>query len=108
MAQATVLTDTPEELIRKYRQVVEAVGIPVEKMILFGSYARKKGKSWSDVDVCVVSSSFGKDPYEEMVRLKQLTTKVDAMIEPHPYNSEDLADPLDPLAWEIQRTGRAV
>lgn len=108
MAQATVLTDTPEKLIKKYRQVLKAEGIPVGKMILFGSYAKGEAKPWSDVDVCVVSSSFGRDPYQEMVRLKQLTVRVDSMIEPHPYNPADLADPLDPLAWEIQRTGKTI
>ncbi|OGY15896.1 MAG: hypothetical protein A2784_04335 [Candidatus Chisholmbacteria bacterium RIFCSPHIGHO2_01_FULL_48_12] len=108
MVQKSVLSDTPENLIEKYRQALEAEGIPVEKMILFGSYAKGKAKPWSDVDVCVVSSSFGKDPYQEMVRLKQLTMRVDLMIEPHPYSPADLADPLDPLAWEIQRTGKLV
>jgi len=108
MAQKTILADTPENLIKKYRTVLERSGIPVNQMILFGSYARGTSKPWSDVDVCVVSSIFGKNAYDEMVRLKHLTGSVEDMIEPHPYNEKDLADPWDPLAAEIRKYGKVI
>ena len=108
MAHPTILNDTPKRLIRAYRQNLIRHGIPVRRMILFGSYAKGTAKPWSDLDVCVVSEVFGKDSYEEMVRLRQLTTLIDPMIEPHPYHPNDLADPWDPLAAEIRRTGKLV
>lgn len=108
MVRKSLLNDTPKNLIRKYREVLKREGIPVEKIILFGSYAKKKAKPWSDVDLCVVSKLFGKDSYDEMVRLKKLTSEIDPMIEPHPYHPNDLADPYDPLAYEILHTGVAV
>ncbi len=105
MVKKTILTDSPENLIKKYRQVLVKNGIKVEKIILFGSYARGTPKPWSDLDLCIVSRQFGKNDYDESVLLEKLTTNIDDMIEPHPYNPKDLADPFDPLAYEINKTG---
>ena len=108
MAQKSILKDTPENLVRRYAKLLEKNQIPVDKIILFGSYAKGKARPWSDLDICVVSSKFGKNNYDEMVLLKQLTTQVDTMIEPHPYHPDDLNNSLDPLANEIQLTGKNV
>ncbi len=108
MAAKSILNDTPINLIKKYKDVLRDAGIPVSKIILFGSYAKGKAKPWSDVDICVVSNAFGKDSHEELVRLMRLTSKVDDMIEPHPYHPKDLEDPFDSLAYEIKRTGKIV
>jgi uncharacterized protein len=95
-------------VLKKYKAVLIREGIPVEKIILFGSYAKKTAKPWSDIDVCIVSPIFGKDPFDEMVRLAKLAEKVDSLIEPHPYNAKDLFDKYDPLAKEIRTYGVAV
>lgn len=108
MVKKSILSDTPVNLIKKYKKVLEKAGIPVTKMILFGSYAKGRAKPWSDIDVCVVSSVFGKDSHEELVRLMRLTSKVDDMIEPHPYHPKDLNDPYDALAHEINTYGKIV
>jgi len=108
MDQKSILTDTPVNLIKKYRQVLVDDGITIDRIILFGSYAKGTAKPWSDVDVCVVSPMFGKNGYDEMVRLMLLTRSVDDMIEPHPYNANDLADPWDPLAHEILTHGKVI
>lgn len=108
MVKKSILSDTPVNLIKKYKKVLENAGIPVTKMILFGSYAKGRAKPWSDIDVCVVSSVFGKDSHEELIRLMRLTSKVDDMIEPHPYHPRDLNDPYDALAHEINTYGKIV
>lgn len=108
MDQKSILNDTPERLIKKYRQVLLKAGIPVKQMILFGSYAKGTAKPWSDVDVCVVSPIFGKDDHDEMVRLMKLTSGVEDMIEPHPYHPDALTDPFDPLAHEIRMHGKII
>lgn len=105
MAQKSILSDTPERLIQKYHKVLIQNGIPVTSLILFGSYAKGNPKPWSDVDVCVVSPVFGKDRHDEGVRLAELTSSVERMIEPHPFSPEDLRDPYDPLAAEIRKYG---
>ena len=106
MVPKTILSDKPANLIKRYKQVLEESGIPVEKIILFGSYAKGAVKPWSDLDLCVVSKIFGKDNYQEIVRLKQLTSGVDSMIEPHPYHPSALEEKFDPLAAEIKKYGK--
>ena len=106
MAQKTILNDKPENLIKKYYQILQEAKIPVEKIIMFGSYAKGKAKSYSDLDLCVVSKTFGQDSHEEMVKLMHLAGEVDDMIEPYPYNPDDLKDKWDPLAFEIRKYGK--
>ncbi len=105
MVQKTLLNDTPENLIRKYLLVLKQAGINVEKIILFGSYATGKNKPWSDLDICVLSKEFGEHPLQESMRLAVLATKVDSMIEPHPYHPDDLNNYYDSLAQEIKSHG---
>ena len=108
MDQKTILTDTPQNLIKNYVLLLKKQRIPVERAILFGSYAKGDPKPWSDVDVCIVSKDFGKKPYEEMVLLQKLTINVDPLIEPHPYHPTDLKDKWDALACEINKYGITV
>lgn len=108
MVTQTILTDTPQNLAKKYKKVLEDHHIPVDKIIIFGSYVKNKQGYWSDLDLCIVSKEFGKNYYDETVILKQLTSNVDSMIEPHPYNPTDLQDPYDPLASEIRKNGKIV
>jgi len=93
-------------LIHKYRANLEKEGIPVTKVILFGSQAKGTAHKWSDIDVCVVSPLFGKDRHSERVML--MNQRLDTTIEPHPYSPDELLDPYDPLATEIRNTGVAV
>jgi len=108
MAKKSLLTDKPLNLIKKYRQALQNNGIPVEKIILFGSYAKGTEKYYSDLDLCVVSKIFGKDGYDDLVRVNKLTIGVDSLIEAHPYHPKDLEDRFDPLAHEIMTTGKVI
>lgn len=108
MDTKTILSDTPANLVKKYRAVLNRAGIPVQQVILFGSYAKGTAKPWSDLDICVVSTVFGKNSYDERVWLAKLTLGVDTMIEPHPYSPNDLNDPFDPLAAEIRMWGKQI
>ncbi len=105
MAQKTLLSDTPENLIHKYYQVLRNNNVSVEQIILFGSHAKKEFSNSSDVDICVVSKSFGDDSFSEMIDLSKLAVDVDPLIEPHPYNPKDLQNKWDSLAQEITKHG---
>ena len=45
-------------LIRSYIAALEARGIPVERVILFGSHAGGRPQEWSDIDIAVISPKF--------------------------------------------------
>lgn len=79
--------------------------IPISNLIVFGSQAKGTAKPWSDIDVCVISKSFGKDRQGERVILMKLTDQLSIDIEPHPYHPRDFADKWDPLAHEIKQYG---
>lgn len=92
-------------LSQKYLASVKEAGITVDTAYLFGSFA--KGKTWegSDVDICIISSQFGKNYLEEKSRLNKLALKIDPRIEPVPFNHSDFGNKYDPLVAEIKRFG---
>lgn len=108
MAYKTILTDTPESLIKQYYAVLLQNGVDVDRLILFGSYAKGTARHDSDVDVCVVSRTFGKNMLDDMVKLKKLTIPVDTILEPYPFHPDDLSDRYNPLAAEIRSFGKRI
>ncbi|MBI5620522.1 nucleotidyltransferase domain-containing protein [Candidatus Gottesmanbacteria bacterium] len=104
MAQRT-LDPSIVSLVRSYDRAL-AHAIPIEQMIVFGSYAKGNNQPWSDIDVAVVSRGLGRgDTHAERVMLSKFVDSIDLRIEPHPFSPEDLADPWDPLAAEIRKYG---
>jgi predicted nucleotidyltransferase len=94
-----------QKITTKYREIIENSGIPVERMILFGSYARGNERRDSDIDICVVSPKFGKDEIMEIGRLNFLRWKLDNRIEAHPVSSKDYKSIATPFILEIQKYG---
>lgn len=92
-------------IVKKFRTAVESAGIPVEKMILFGSYAKGLAKSNSDIDIAVISKKFGYDDVDEMQMLFKEVWDVDSRIEPYPLSPRDLKEGFSPIAYEIKKYG---
>lgn len=91
--------------IIKAQQFVDKVresGINISNASIFGSAVKGNATEDSDIDVCVVSPSFGKDYIEEMVKLRKIALSVDSRIEPIPFTPEDYSDRLGTLASEIR------
>ena len=82
-----------------------SLSLPVQKAFIFGSYAQNKADESSDIDVCIVSPSFGKDLIDETVLLGQIASKIDLRIEPHPMSPEDFAEKYNLLAHEVKTHG---
>jgi len=80
-------------------------GISVDSAYIFGSYAKGTANENSDIDLCVISNSFGKDYIEEMVNLRKISLGIDSRIEPVPFNLSDINDPYSSLAKEIIKNG---
>jgi len=109
MAQNTITIDSSVlESIARYRKVLEASRIPVQKMIVFGSHAKGRARHGSDIDVAVVSTLFGRDDVEEMQELWKKTHLADLRIEPYPLSPEDFASGSSPIVAEIREHGVVV
>ena len=72
-------------------------------MILFGFYAKGAASKNSDVDLAVVSSSFGKAPLLEKMKLYELRydAGIDIDLQPVPFGKEDFLDEDNFFAVEI-------
>ncbi len=101
------MTD-PISIGKKFISELTATGIPISKAYLYGSYAKGKAKSDSDIDICVVSPEFGKDLVDEMVKLRQISRRVDDRIEAIPFGIDDINNLYDPLAAEIRHFGQPI
>lgn len=102
------LTLKIQQEVKEYKKLLHEANILFEKVILFGSQVKGTAKPYSDIDLCVVSSSFGKDHHSELVKLMRLTNGDTINIEPHPFHPADLADKWNPLASEINKYGVSV
>ncbi len=92
-------------LLRSYRKSLQESGLEIEGVILFGSHAKGTQHEWSDIDIAVISSEFGKDRLAERVQLTRLGDKISLAIEPHPFHPVDLADRWNSLAAEVKKYG---
>ena len=72
-----------KQLVKEYSKLVVANMI-VNKIILYGSYARGNARKDSDIDVAVVvpRSSISKDIIEDMAKLFKLRRNISTDIEP--------------------------
>ena len=71
---------------------------------LFGSFARNDANEHSDIDIALVSRTFGKDIAEDYGKLAVLAHHVNPDIEAHPIVFEDWLD-TTPFANEVKRDG---
>ncbi len=72
-----------KQLVKEYSKLVVANMI-VNKIILYGSYARGNARKDSDIDVAVVvpRSSISKDIIDDMAKLFKLRRNISTDIEP--------------------------
>jgi len=96
------------EEIEAYLKVLKKNKIKLQKVILFGSFAKNKQKSYSDIDLAVVSEDFKKDVIEAMMTLSKLTIGVADRIEPIALTPEDLNKKYHPLIGEIKKYGKVI
>jgi len=99
------MTNKYIDIAKKYAKLLEANGVSVDGLYIFGSRVKGGARRWSDLDTGVVSSDFGKDKIAELSKLFYLGTKVSDLIEPHVFSVEEFEDKYNALAQEIKRTG---
>lgn len=97
-------SDSVVEIIRKYVNELNSHNIPVQEVILFGSYAAEVPREDSDIDVAIVSEAFTDDRFEDRRRIVPLRRKIDSRIEPIPFTPERFSRGGN-LIDEIRRKG---
>ena len=64
--------------------------IPVQEVILFGSYAHGKGQAYSDIDLAVISNWFeGKPAIENLKFLLRMAARYNTLIEALPFTEKE-------------------
>ncbi len=93
-----------KQLVRSYTLSLRREGIPIEKVYIFGSFAKGKANKDSDVDVAIISSKFGKDRQKERVLLLRKRNNKALIIEPHPFSEDEFKDvSYNPLVAQIKK-----
>ena len=93
-------------LIKEFVNALKQEGITIDRVILYGSYARGHARPDSDIDVAVISKDFGKDRVEEGMALFRIAGKIDPRLEPVPFSTKMYEkDTWIPLIYEIREEG---
>lgn len=94
------------KIIQRFADAIVKKGITIDKVVLYGSYAKGKEGPDSDIDVAIVSKDFGKDRTEEGMMLFQIAGSVDVRFEPVPLSLESYENDTGiPLIYEIRVNG---
>ena len=108
MVKAKYTTAEIRKIIRGLVETLTVNKIAVDKIILYGSYARGKPRDHSDIDIAVISPSFrGKKILDIQEVLARAFSKYLSIIEPVGYSPEDFqsAEP-ETLLGEIKKSGK--
>lgn len=93
-------------IAKTFKNHLEKMGIPVQQIYLYGSYAKGNPRYGSDIDICVISPAF-EDKFEATLMLGRESIKIDSRIEPVAYHPAKFEDWI-PLAWEIKNNGISI
>lgn len=99
-----IVSDEIIEKIKRFREMISDSGLHLERVILFGSYAKGTAGKWSDIDIALVSRDFTGTGFYDRKRINPYLIKTDSRIEPHPFRSEDFKED-NPFVMEILKQG---
>lgn len=92
------VTSRTERVIERFRKELECVGIRASGIFLFGSQARGKARSGSDIDLIVISADFKKmNLLERMETLGVAAGRVGEPIESYGFTPEEIESRSMPL-----------
>jgi uncharacterized protein len=96
------------QVAKRYADDVRRV-MPVDKVMLFGSYAKGTAEATSDIDICFFLDSYGgKKRMDILKKLLWLTEDYDgAYFEPIVFETSELEND-NPFVKEILRTGKEI
>lgn len=100
-----------KKIIEKVNAYTKLIGndIPISDVYIFGSYAKGKARSDSDIDVAIISTSFGKNPHEEGKWLQRKLWGVSySNLDVVGYSPLEFKTGQSPLLAEIRKTAVAI
>lgn len=97
-----------KRIAREYKGVLEQNHIRVQKIILYGSYAKGNPKPYSDIDLIIVSSDLVHfPPLKRQELLAQLSMNIDAPLEILGYTPKELKNSGQTIFGQIiRKTGK--
>jgi len=82
--------------------------LPVDKVYLFGSYAKGTADELSDVDICFFLRDYGgKERVDMSIRLLRIARDYGAYFEPHVFETAEL-ERRNPFVNEIIQSGQEI
>ncbi len=96
-----------QNIISRYLAALKEHGFPIQKAILFGSYAHGKANQWSDIDLALVSDEFEGVRFTDKDKIREITLSISYDLEILLFNPRDFT-PSNPLVKEILDTGVSV
>ena len=76
--------------VRQFVDAIQAKGIALSHVILFGSYARNEQHDYSDIDIALVSDDFEGLPILDVEKFRDIKIQSPyVMFELHTYNTAD-------------------
>ncbi len=108
MVKAKYTTTEIRNITKVLTETLVKNKIAVNKIILYGSYARGTPRAHSDIDIAVISPSFkGKKMIEIQAELAKIFSKYLSIVKIVGYSTEDFrsAEP-ETFIGEIKRTGK--
>lgn len=108
MVKKTVINKEVKKIASNFGRAVTKEGIPIKKLIIFGSYAKGRARPESDIDICIVSPKFGKDSIKELQFLFKIRRGIDSRIEPFPVSWEEYKKTVSPIIFEIKQFGQEI
>jgi len=89
--------------ISSFVAALKAIGYPIQKVVLFGSYAKGNPHENSDIDLAIWSSSFSDDPYSSRDAIRKILTQYHP-IQLQPFPTGETAS-NNPFIAIIESTG---
>ena len=97
---------TAIEKVRRFVHLLNDSGLNLQRVVLYGSYAKNTQHKWSDIDVALVADNFkGIGYYDFDLFGKILIQKPFCIIQPRTYKTGDFSPERDPFVEEILKDG---
>lgn len=99
-----------KEAVEEYKQVLKTMGINVQSVILYGSYAKASQTRDSDIDLVVISADFRNMNLRERLEvLGMAAARIMKPIEAKGYTQEEVKAPLEAsFLKDILETGVSI